>query len=156
MDFNVNYEVYVRLTDEGRSLHKKAHDELEAHIRSVSPKVKPVAYQRPEEDGDGWSKWLLWELMASFGAHMYNGCRPPFELNIRIPDTALEAKLQERNEEIERLRRAGKALLKRCEFYSNAAWNLEPDSRKRTELSRLYALDSTSWRKSNAHEEPPE
>jgi len=100
MDFNVNHEVFVRLTDEGRSLHRKAHDELEAHIRSVSPKVKPVAYQSPKEDEDGWSKWLLWELMASFGEHMYNGCRPPFELDIRIPDTALEAK---RDEKIERL-----------------------------------------------------
>ncbi len=86
IDFNVNREVFVRLTDEGRRLHRKAHDELNAHLLSVSRKAKLYDYQPPEEDWDGWSKWRLWELMYSFGYHMYNGCTPPFELNIRIPE----------------------------------------------------------------------
>ena len=86
MDFNVNHDVYVRLTDVGRYLHKKAHDELNAHILSISSKAKPYDYRPPAEDRDGWSKWQMWELMASFGQHMYNGCEPPFELVIRIPE----------------------------------------------------------------------
>ena len=88
MDFNINHNVYVKLTDEGRRLHRKAHDELHDHIRTVTPKhltAYPYEYHPPAEDEDGWSKWQLWELMASFGAHMHNGCTVPFELNIRIP-----------------------------------------------------------------------
>jgi hypothetical protein len=86
MDFNINDNVYVKMTDEGRRIHRQAHDDLNAHIRSVSPKVPRFEYHPPAEDEDGWSKWQLWELMASFGAHMHNGCRVPFELTIRIPD----------------------------------------------------------------------
>ena len=86
MEFNLNSDVFVRLTPEGRHIHKRSHDELNTHIHHVSPKVKTAMYERPEEDEDGWSKWQLWELMSSFGEHIYNGCRPPFELNIRIPE----------------------------------------------------------------------
>lgn len=86
MEFNVNHEVHVRLTDEGRRLHKKAHDDLNAHIRSISPKARPFEYRPPAEDEEGWSEWQLWELMASFGAHMHNGCKVPFETTIRIPE----------------------------------------------------------------------
>ena len=86
MDFNLNSDVFVRLTPEGRRLHKKAHDELNTHLYRINPKAKRAPYYTPEEDEDGWSKWQLWDLMASFGEHIYNGCRPPFELNIRIPE----------------------------------------------------------------------
>jgi DNA-binding MarR family transcriptional regulator len=87
MDFNINRNVFVKLTDEGRRILRQAHDDLHAHIRSVSPMpTNPSEYRPPEEDEDGWSKWQLWELMASFGAHICNGCKPPFELTIRIPD----------------------------------------------------------------------
>lgn len=90
MDFNVNHSVFVRLTDEGRRLHRKASDDHNAFVASASPSFIGYAYIKPEEDLDGWSKWQLWELMASFGEHMYNGCRPPFELNIRIPEDGEE------------------------------------------------------------------
>lgn len=86
MDFNINHHVFVKLTDEGRRLHRQKHDELNDHLRSVSSRVKPFDYQPPIEDDLGWSKWQLWELMASFGPHIFNGCNAPFELNIRIPD----------------------------------------------------------------------
>ena len=86
MDFNVNHSVFVRLTEQGRLLHRQEHDALNDHLRSVSSRAKPYEYRPPIEDDLGWSKWQLWELMASFGEHMFNGCRPPFELNIRIPE----------------------------------------------------------------------
>ena len=88
MEFNLNKCVSVRLTEEGRRLLRCEHDALYAHVRSVSVKTKLPEYAPVSEDNDGWSKWQLWQLMATFGPYMFNGCRPPFELNIRIPTEA--------------------------------------------------------------------
>ena len=66
LSFNINYNVYVRLTEKGRNI-----------LRSEKITI-------PQEDENGYSKWLLWELMYHFGSHIYNGCEVPFETTIKL------------------------------------------------------------------------
>lgn len=71
-DFNINANVWVRLTDEGRRIFSDEQAKYPEHYRL-----------RLEED-DGWSRWQFWELMSIFGARMFNGCNVPFETTIRL------------------------------------------------------------------------
>jgi hypothetical protein len=68
--FNVNDYAYVRLTPIERAILTE----------------KAISFT---EDGEGWSKWQLWELMNAFGDRLYNGCRVPFETKIRLVRTGL-------------------------------------------------------------------
>lgn len=81
-EFNVNDNVYVKLTERGRKHHKKIHDELIKTFPQVY--VSLGKYNPPEEDKDGWSRWQLWVLMETFGEIMHIGFDPPFETTIRI------------------------------------------------------------------------
>ena len=74
--FNINNQVSIKLTDVGRELLIKQHDELFSH-RS------PRQYMPPKEV-DGWSKWQLWEVMEAFGPFVSMGFVLPFEPTIRI------------------------------------------------------------------------
>lgn len=80
MKFNINFDVRVKLTDLGRTIHKKNHEDLFAPYGSKFPYTPPI------ETLDGWSTWKLWDLMHEFGKHVYNGCKPPFETEIDIPE----------------------------------------------------------------------
>lgn len=77
--FNVNSYVRVKLNDVGRKIHKDRHD------RIFEGRSEPFPYTPPKEDGEGWSKWQLWQLMAIFGPHINWACVPPFETTIEIP-----------------------------------------------------------------------
>jgi hypothetical protein len=79
MKFNVNDEVRVKLTSFGRSIHRLQWEAREQSVRELLG-----AYEPPIEDSEGWSTWQLWELMHSFGAHCFNGCIIPFEMQIDI------------------------------------------------------------------------
>lgn len=81
--FNVNRDVLVKLTDEGRKILREQHTELYRHANLKG--ISTPEYLPKKEDADGWSKWQLWELMQAFGAHLYNGCKVPFETTIQIP-----------------------------------------------------------------------
>lgn len=84
--FNVNNEVWVRLTDEGRRQLNRNRE------GSALPHGKFPGL--PVEDADGFSKWQLWDLMSQFGPHMFNGCEIPFETEIYLSEpTAALAKL---------------------------------------------------------------
>lgn len=74
-EINVNDTVWIKLTDDGRAYHRRWYDAL--------PHPMPP-YRGIEEDAQGWSKWQLWRLMHEFGGALYNGCKPPFESNIRL------------------------------------------------------------------------
>jgi hypothetical protein len=79
MKVNVNNEVKIRLTDEGRKILMEAHDKRnEEHNGAFGD------YAPPREDQFGWSTWQLWHLMREFGPHMYNGCKVPFEAEIEL------------------------------------------------------------------------
>jgi hypothetical protein len=79
MKININTSVRVKLTDEGRRIHRAQHDKLYAFVPN------PYTYRAPPEDSDGWSTWQLWVLMNTFGPKLHNGCKMPFETEIDIP-----------------------------------------------------------------------
>lgn len=81
-NFNINDYVYVRLTDYGRGIHRRAYDRL---TKERDGKI-PWMYKAPKEDSEGWSKWQMWELMNVFGDFMVLGFDPPFETTIRIEE----------------------------------------------------------------------
>lgn len=87
MTFNINDNVKVRLTELGRKILDDQHCAHEARF----PAVKQFGRHDPQEDGDGWSKWQLWELMNKFGAHLGNGRPTPFHTIIRIDDKDLHS-----------------------------------------------------------------
>lgn len=78
MKFNINHNIKVRLTDLGRAIHEKQHDTVLGNMRYKYP------YNPPKEDENGWSKWQLWDFMATFGPYMGNGCDMPAETEIEI------------------------------------------------------------------------
>lgn len=64
-EFNINDNVWVRLTAHGEAL----------------------ANGRGSEVDGGWQRWQLWCLMAEFGQHLWNGGETVFEKNeIRFTD----------------------------------------------------------------------
>ena len=78
MLFNANDYVRVKLTPEGRRI-------LEERFLAMSARVPGIgAFKLPKEDADGWSRWQLWDLMSTYGEHVYNGCKVPFETTIDI------------------------------------------------------------------------
>jgi len=87
MKVNINDMVKVRLTDEGRRLHRANHDEFVNGIKTRSGKPITLEYDAPKEDTDGWSRWQLWSLMQEFGHHMSLGRNPPFETEIEVEQT---------------------------------------------------------------------
>lgn len=73
---NANDYVRVRITDEGRRILRETHDRLFPH--------DTLEYREPHEE-NGWSEFCIWELMAQFGNHMYNGKRGlPFETTMEL------------------------------------------------------------------------
>lgn len=80
MDFNVNEEVLVKLTDFGR----KALEQQYLDSFSTAGIRPPQPYQPPREDAEGWSKWQLWVLMRDLGHLCQWGLPQPFEGTIRF------------------------------------------------------------------------
>ena len=76
--FNVNDDVFVKITDYGKSCMAKDDLEFSRKYGDILPARKIV------EDADGWSRWQLWVLMQIFGKHVSMGQNNPFEMNIMI------------------------------------------------------------------------
>jgi hypothetical protein len=91
MRFNINDNVRVRLTDEGRAIHRKIWDDLRAEHPLVGP------YTPPKEDADGFTRWQLWRLMQDFGPAIRMGFRPPFEPDIEVEVAEWDTLMRERN-----------------------------------------------------------
>ena len=79
IDFNVNHEVMVKLTDYGRDKLRRDYDEMMA----AYPKLTHE-YSAPKEDNEGYSKWQLHSLMSRLGGFMLMGGDLPFETEIKI------------------------------------------------------------------------
>ena len=77
--FNVNNLVRVKLTDEGRRIHRQQFRKLNATLKITSN----MKYLPPVEDSDGWSSWQLWVLIETFGEHT-GVCKQPFECDIEF------------------------------------------------------------------------
>ena len=73
MQFNINDSVKVRLTDYGRDILRQKQD---------------VRHSLQHMDAQGCTKFQLWELMNTFGSHIYNGAiRQCFNDNIVLFDS---------------------------------------------------------------------
>ena len=77
--FNINDFVRVKLTDEGRRIHRERFRKLNAKVKITSN----LKYSPPVEDKDGWSRWQLWVLMEMFGEHT-GPCKDPFLVDIEF------------------------------------------------------------------------
>lgn len=75
--FNLNEDVYVRLTERGRQILRDNHAEA-FRVASRRPD-----YVEPKEDEQGFSKWPLYMLFQQFGTEMVLGNHPlPFDTEI--------------------------------------------------------------------------
>lgn len=83
MKFNINDKVRVRLTDLGRKtlavLRAKQNEDM---VTAYGPGIPLQPITVPEVDG--WSKWQLWDLMATFGPYLGNGLPLVFETEIDL------------------------------------------------------------------------
>ena len=86
--FNMNYNVRVRLTEEGHNILRQNYEELYSNVPEALIKYP---YREKEVDGDGYSEFHLWELMKEFGEHCYMGnMNLPFHTTFLIdPDQRL-------------------------------------------------------------------
>lgn len=75
---NINYNVWVKLTPEGKKQYRKYYRDL---FRNISSFIEVKKLPAPD---NGWYKFQMWELMEVFGPALYMGCRVPFETEIRI------------------------------------------------------------------------
>lgn len=81
--FDINNFVRVKLTDMGKRILEKDSTRMVFDNRIIKKfEVK--------EDSDGWSEWQLWDLMATFGEYMHDGCKVPFETEVEIPTESLK------------------------------------------------------------------
>ena len=76
--YNINSNAWVKLTPKGVEIYNTFWKE--ALKGSAIENAIPVL----ETDEDGWTKFQAWDLMCIFGAHLYNGCEPPFATFIRF------------------------------------------------------------------------
>jgi hypothetical protein len=74
--FNINEMVRVRLSPEGRLIHRRQHDELRRQYPSIGK------YTPPKADAEGYTRWQLWHLMQTFGPSITLGSKPPFEMEM--------------------------------------------------------------------------
>lgn len=76
--YNINSNVWVKLTPKGHEIYKKFWEEV--FKASATPHNAPVLHT----DAEGWTEFQMWDLMCIFGCHLYNGCVAPFETNIKF------------------------------------------------------------------------
>lgn len=84
MKFNINQNVYVRLTPLGHKILREQHEQL---CRDVPAYKRP--YFEPNVDKDGYTRFQMHYLMECFGSHVGLGFELPFETDIRFDDRDL-------------------------------------------------------------------
>jgi hypothetical protein len=79
MQSNINESIWVKLTKDGKKVHKDYYGKLcklsngTMKIENYKPKINPA----------GYAEYQMWELMHIFGPVLYNGSTvSPFEKNI--------------------------------------------------------------------------
>ena len=76
--YNINSNVWVKLTPKGHEIYKKFWEEAlrGSSLEKAAPAIKT--------DDRGWTEFQMWDLMCIFGHNLYNGCVTPFETNIKF------------------------------------------------------------------------
>ena len=79
--FNINEYVWVKLTPAGEEIYLRS-------LMTHPPKTREVRMRMSlgfaNRDVDGYIRFQLWQFMQLFGAHLWNGCDPPFDSSIKI------------------------------------------------------------------------
>lgn len=84
MKYNINDYIKVRLTDEGRRIHRAHHAEIVSALPEKIRHSHLIQYSPPIEDELGWSTWQGWNLMQVFGPYMGLSAKLPFDTVIDI------------------------------------------------------------------------
>lgn len=84
MKFNINQNVYVRLTPLGHKILREQHEQL---CRDVPAYKRP--YVEPKPDVNGYVIFQTWDLMYRFGSYIDIGAELPFEIDIKFNDRDL-------------------------------------------------------------------
>ena len=84
--FNINNTVKVKLTEQGKKLLERDHNEFWGS-RGI---LRDHPYKPHEEDENGYVKFQLWSLMYQLGKYCILGCEPPFDTVILIDDGDLK------------------------------------------------------------------
>ena len=79
IDFNINNNIFVKLTDIGMEELRRQHEEFIKEFPAFACEFSP-----PETDKDGWSKFQMHELMTTFANMVIMGSRLPFEATVRL------------------------------------------------------------------------
>tara|TARA_R110000744_G_scaffold147612_1_gene260561 strand:- start:2926 stop:3177 length:252 start_codon:yes stop_codon:yes gene_type:complete len=79
MNLNLNETALVKLTPIGVKILEERHLEL---LKSNPNYSTP--FLLPNTNGDGYSKWQLWQLMSTFGEHIGMAKELPFETEVVI------------------------------------------------------------------------
>lgn len=82
--FNINHNVRVQLTKEGKLALEAYHRRFWTCVR---PGMPVPEYTLPTEDENGWSTWQLWSLMEQIGSAMSLGGPLLFGTEIELLDT---------------------------------------------------------------------
>ena len=83
--FNTNSTVKVKLTELGKQMLEKHHNEF----WSSHGNLNEHPYEPYETDADGYTKFQLWSLMYQLGKYCILGCELPFDTIILIDDKDL-------------------------------------------------------------------
>lgn len=87
LKFNLNYSVFVKLTNEGYEYWKKKNDNL---FSQVPEWIKEENYYKNKTDKNGFIKFQMWEFMQIFGDSIVFGCQPKFLINVFFYEAELE------------------------------------------------------------------
>lgn len=78
INFNINHNVLVKLTEFGKIQLCKEHYKF-----WVKTGMKNIPeFHLPKEDSSGYSEWQLWNLMSLLGKYCGLGSALPFETEI--------------------------------------------------------------------------
>lgn len=89
-ELNINSVIKVKLNKKGIDILKEEHDKMNQLVPGIAGKFQiPV-------DENGYTSFVLWDLMLTFGKEMNIGGVLPFDTNIEIPDEYLVEKSDER------------------------------------------------------------
>ena len=79
IDFNMNYNVKVKLTKIGLDELERQHN-----VRRASFPMAFKEFIAPKVDSDGFSEWQMWCLMGELGHLLGNGFDVPFMPEMKI------------------------------------------------------------------------
>ena len=86
--FNINNTVKIRLTEHGKQMLERDHNEFWS-AQGASGMLDKYPYKPHEEDEDGYVKFQLWSLMYQLGKYCGLGREIPFDTVILIDEKDL-------------------------------------------------------------------